>query len=650
MISNNSSLEVHNKFELQLCDIDGNIEQEAYAYNAANSLRYMLHSMDISINSVGGSSQNDTGFAFLALGDGDISINSPKSTDRFLANRRFNSDITRNEFRRITPFTKEYQTIEYQSAEHTFPATRDYIANLTEIGLISHWDDHCYSHAALVDAEGNSIIIKKTEYNILKVKCTIYITPVLTVTNAALNFKFFPAYSSVLGGCCIYGETEISTFDSDQIHLPSVKGGTKFYFSPQYVPESSDGIIYDNPMMTRERGMNNSLMSASWRYNQSMIFDSTTLDFSPVFPITNYIDNELITQQYKNFGFAHSIVFPNFGAIALPNENIIPKYTIDVAIGTGDGEKTIFYTSVNELAIDANSQPILKVYFQNSEEESKKLVDPSLYTFTNCTAKKSPLWNKMIYVEEKKTGEKISAGSYIMNFAADDVYLKTKYDSCWIGYCVLTNSTFKVQSKTGTQGTGVEAFFAPGYSYDAVYYDENGITLDEGKIGTYGSWYRNSMSVWHNPSLTLFYKDSLEEEWDSNKSILIPASSTDSNIFNVTKFTPITAKYWKLQLTNFSSYTGMSDIVVQGSNRLNSCSFSQSTAKDNQIMGIDPNFIILGNSAEYDFSKVGLSFTTPPPAGTIITMEATLDLPYKTPDGSMTFSFQSTLNPPNTGA
>ena len=44
MISNNSSLEVHNKFELQLCDVDGNIEQEAYAYNVANSLVYMLSS------------------------------------------------------------------------------------------------------------------------------------------------------------------------------------------------------------------------------------------------------------------------------------------------------------------------------------------------------------------------------------------------------------------------------------------------------------------------------------------------------------------------------------------------------------------------------------------------------------------------------
>ena len=91
-------------------------------------------------------------------------------------------------------------------------------------------------------------------------------------------------------------------------------------------------------------------------------------------------------------------------------------------------------------------------------------------------------------------------------------------------------------------------------------------------------------------------------------------------------------------------------ITAQGSNRLNKCSITSSTLSTQHIMGIDPNFIIVGNSAEYDFAKVGLEFKTPPPAGTIITMEATLDLPYKTPDGSMTFSYQSSLNPPNSGA
>ena len=650
MINNNSSLQIHNKFELQLCDKDGNIQQEAYAYNAANSLMFMLASMGLRTNDVGGPGGDDY-LSYISLGDGDVSTNPPKETDRYLVHRRFDTAIDSYEFTRITPFTKEYQRIEYQSAEHTFPPTRDYIADLTEIGLVCS-NGQCFSHAALVDAEGHPIIIKKTEYNILKVKCTIYITPILATSNPELKFKFFPAYSSVLGGCVAYYETDPTVFRYQ--NFPSTRGGTRFYFSPQYTPESDDGIIYNNPMFTRER-LSNNLISTDWGYNQKMSYDSTTLDFSPVFPIINYKNNVLLTQTQHNFGFAHSIVFPNFGAIALPNEHIIPKYTLDVAIGKGDGEKTIFYTSVNELAVDENEQPILKVYFQNSEDGEKSLVDSSNYTFTNFTAKKSPLWNKMIYVENKSTGEQIEKGTYFMNDPKG--YDNNRYlDECFFGYCVLTNSSFGVKKSTSSGYRGLNEFFAPGGYWDAVYYDEQGITLDEGKIGSYGQQYAyNSYNNYDNPSLILFYKDSVEDDWSEEKKIVIPPSSTNATQFLVTKFEPVTAKYWKLQMSKISYKDETTSITAQGSNRLNRCSIASGDSASNSlpkqcIMGIDPNFIIVGNSAEYDFSKVGLEFKTPPPAGTIITMEATLDLPYKTPDGSMTFSYQASLNPPSSGA
>ena len=655
MINNNSSLQVHNKFELQLCDINGNVQQEAYAYNAANSLMYIASSSNAGPSSspymdiFGGPTVLFNKIRYIILGDGDMSANPPRETDRNLVHYCFNTSVSDYEFKRISPFIKEYQTIEYQSAEHIFPATRDYIADLTEIGLSGEYSGTLFSHAALVDAEGHHIIIKKTEYNRLKVKCTVYITPILAIPNSELQFKFFPAYSSVLGGCTAYYENSPTIF-SDQ-NFPSVQGGTKFYFSPQYVPESHDGIIYDNPMFTRERFLND-LISTNRRYNQNMSYDSTTLDFSPVFPIINYKNNALLTQTQHNFGFAHSIVFPNFGAIALPNEKIIPKYTLDVTIGEGDGEKTVFYTSVNELAVDENEKPILKVYFQNSEDGEKSLVDSSTYTFTNFTAKKSPLWNKMIYVESRSTGERIENGTYFMNDpkggGADSKSGTKNIDRCFFGYCALTNSSFGVKKTTESHLNGLNEFFAPGRYWDAVYYDEQGITLDEGKIGSYGQDYNNT---YDNPSLILFYKDLAEEAWSEEKKIIIPSSSTDASQFLVTKFEPVTAKYWKLQMSGIVYYFDTTSITAQGSNRLNRCSIESGTSASNSlykqnIMGIDPNFIIVGNSAEYDFAKVGLEFKTPPPAGTIITMEATLDLPYKTPDGSMTFSYQATLNAP----
>ena len=631
---NNSSLQIHNKFELKLFDIDGNLQQEAYAYNAANSLKFIANGM--------GRYNSDYAYLrYLELGDGDMITNPPTEKDRYMVHRLFYDSIFDYEFTRISPFKKEYETLEFHSIEHVFPATRDFVGNLSEIG-ISDGGRYLFSHAALVDTEGNPIIVKKTEYNILKINIIWYIAPILAIADQELKFKFFPAYSSTLGGCCGYHD-EISAFSSTPQDFPSTNGGCIFYFSPQYVPESQDGVVYDNPLLSVE--------SYSLKTSASIIQAGTPTstdniyDYSPAFPFAFKANNILFAPTQNNFGFAHSIIFPSFGAIELPNERIIPKYNLDVAIGTGDGEKTVFFTSVNELATDENDKPILKVYFQNSEDEQKRLVDSSEYVFTNFNTKKSPLWNKMIYVEDEKTGNKSEKNSFLIK----------KYDgrfTSWVGYCALTNYGFAVDSSDWSNYAHHSYFFAPGYIFSPVYYDEQGITLDEAKIGSFfcGSY---SSDNWFNPILDLYYKDLETDAWTEDKKIVIPASNLNANEFIVTKFEPITAKYWKMKIDpNGGSYFNSSAVWIsaQGSNRLGKCSMSISDMYNNHVYGFDPNFIIVGNSAEYDFAKVGLEFKTPPPAGTIITMEATLDLPYKTPDGSMTFSYQASLNPPNSGA
>ena len=624
---NNSSLQIHNKFELKLFDIDGTLQQEAYAYNAANLLKFIANSMYWW-------SRDNNNIRHLVLGDGDMAANPPTEKDKNMVHKLFSSNIKGYEFTRISPFKKEYETLEFHSAEHIFPATRDYIGDLSEIG-ISDDIGFLYSHAALVDAEENPIIIKKTENNRLKVNIIWYITPILAIPNQELKFKFFPAYSSTLGGCCgLYDD--VSEFDKRDQDFPSTNGGRKFYFSPQYVPESQDGVTYDNSLLSLESGSLKTTASCTSAGNPTSI--DNIYDYSTAFPFTFEANNILFTQTQNNFGFAHSIIFPSLGAIELPNERIIPKYNLDVTIGTGDGKKTVFFTSVNELATDANDKPILKVYFQNSETEQKSVIDSSEYVFTNFNTKKSPLWNKMIYVEDPN-GNKSEKNSFFVTKDQNRSISQT-------GYCVLTNCSFAVDSTNWSGDYWYNSrFFAPGEWYSPVYYDEQGITLDEAKIGSY---YGQGNSFF-NPILYLYYKDLEAEDWTEDKKITIPASSLDPNEFIVTKFEPITAKYWKMQVGE-GNYGGRDRISFQGSNRLGKCTMaSEENMRNNQVYGFDPNFIIAGNSAEYDFSKVGLEFKTPPPAGTIITMEATLDLPYKTPDGNMTFSYQATLNPPSSG-
>ena len=70
-------------------------------------------------------------------------------------------------------------------------------------------------------------------------------------------------------------------------------------------------------------------------------------------------------------------------------------------------------------------------------------------------------------------------------------------DQCFFGYCALTNSSFGVKKSTDYYSDGLNEFFAPGGYWDAVYYDEQGITLDEGKIGSYGQDYNYRYDNWY---------------------------------------------------------------------------------------------------------------------------------------------------------
>ena len=78
-------------------------------------------------------------------------------------------------FIRQTEFSKDFNKIEYISSEAVFPATANYVGDLTEIGIAENKVNDSYytskysylfSHAALVDAENNPIIIKKISFHV----------------------------------------------------------------------------------------------------------------------------------------------------------------------------------------------------------------------------------------------------------------------------------------------------------------------------------------------------------------------------------------------------------------------------------------------------------------------------------------------------
>lgn len=158
-------MKIHNKFEFELIDKDGNIKYTAKAYN-------------IVLNSFWTSSTSGFTSAFLcyqmAIGTGTGTI-SPTRTSLFnqLSSAHDTTQVSRNQSLPISSLT----------VRSTFPATAAYVGNITEVGLINRHGASSFAlftHALLVDAEGNPTSIPKSETDILNVTATVFMTVNLT--------------------------------------------------------------------------------------------------------------------------------------------------------------------------------------------------------------------------------------------------------------------------------------------------------------------------------------------------------------------------------------------------------------------------------------------------------------------------------------
>ena len=196
-MSNSPFLQIHNKFELKLFDQKGQLLQEGFAYNVANSKRYVYEHIR--------GQAFISGFWNVEFGVGDVQNNPPTDHDYTLRNRIFSYNLPL--FSRITPFSEDYQTIEFQSNEMSFPANRDYVGKLTEIGLADHYHN-LYSHAAFVDVENHPIIIDKTENNIFYILAStsnrlIHTnakeTSIFTKTSNIKGWHFFLKFHCITG-------------------------------------------------------------------------------------------------------------------------------------------------------------------------------------------------------------------------------------------------------------------------------------------------------------------------------------------------------------------------------------------------------------------------------------------------------------------
>lgn len=316
--------------------------------------------------------------------------------------------------------------------------------------------------------------------------------------------------------------------------------------------------------------------------------------------ISTEITNYAFEPSGNNIGFVHSIVIDRHSIIPLPNSDICPNYSYtDIAVGTGNSNATHFYTPVNQVVS-------CKIYKNGEEDNTAYMV--------NADITKSPFWDKCIGVYESKS---TSDGTFVNWHSLPEVGGNTP---------IALSSQLFASNQSYAKFAPCNSAQAPNSSYCSVgaapvYYDENGIWCDHVYIGyVFGEGYGANLIIqYSNEDITDFLA------YDSSWITLTEVSTSATAVY----FTRTKAKYWRLKgLFSGSRKARISSIEASWSG---SC-------------GWDPCCLILGDSTMYDFGKMGVNFPTAPADGDVITMDAVLNLPYKSPDTKIDFSYEAFIN------
>lgn len=584
-----SELSIHNKYTLKLCDAEGNIKEERVAYNVANSSRYMAARMDADwpgykYEPPDGWTTNSglrmKAITTLSLGSGTEPEPAVDDAHLIQINTAFSTKLT---FTRMN-IPEKYGDKVHFTASVTYPPSSSYTGTLTEIGLAtgargsdSDSSGWIYSHAWISDINGNKMPITKTAMDILVITVDVYFT--LSLPSSQADFaKHFPVWATPI----------VDT-------LPGLAGRIVF-LSAGYAPPVNGTVCVSAPNTTcrmpkaaddpRIKGSSGALCKNE--------------DGTQSADITTRISNAAFEPANDNIGYVHSIVVDRHAIIALPNSSICPDYAYnDIAVGTGDGSTTRFYTPVNQVVSS-------KIYVDGVEDTTAKVV--------SADVTKSPFWDKCIGVYESAS---ISDGTFTKWHTLPEVggnkpiALSSQLFASDQDYAKFAPSN----SASAPNGSYCSIGAAP------VYYDENGIWCDHAYIGhLFGDGYDANLIIqYSNEDITDFLA------YDSSWTTLAEVSASSAAVY----FTRTKAKYWRLKgLFSGSKIGHVSSIEASWSG----------------ACGYNPSCLLLGDSTVHDFGKIGVNFTTAPASGAVITMDAVLNLPFKSPDTRIDLSYEAFIH------
>lgn len=270
-------------------------------------------------------------FSDLLIGSG---TNTPAYTDTALGNLLWS----------ITDVESVKPTLEWLSdytarAQKTFtvPATSSYVGTVTEVGLRCNsrtnygtYDGPLATHALLTDSEGQIVAFNKTDTDILKI--TVIVEATLSSSDA--NFTIFkrPGILRYLLNC-VASDSQVSTH-----YKVGYMSLCRFYYEVENL-ETTIGSSSISPMSI-DQIVSGGAVSGSSNASSSYITWATSR-----LPATTQT-----TERYYK-----AIALPGIGYWKLPNENILPAYSLSAMnIGIGDGSTVSFANPIGYFKKDTD--------------------------------------------------------------------------------------------------------------------------------------------------------------------------------------------------------------------------------------------------------------------------------------------------------
>lgn len=594
-------ISLHNHFDLEVIDSrTGQKKSSAHAENVVTNSWYHEVFKGLTNTSTG---RNGIG---IALGSG---TGTPAVTDKALFNFVFGGSASGYGYIRPSSNTVEQllddnsKLIGYKATRvWVFPANSSYVGTLTEIGLtLVYPDGTLRSHAMLKDAEGNEIAIKKTDLDILTVTVTFYLTVNMQWTNPIEHSAKFIYWLADMFGIISTGDSTINASGSDCDYIRTISfvgciagsmqvdDSTSFY-GPQ---AALAGYLYptcNSSVLSYAESDNSCINGVTVSCNSARLSTEASNDW-----VINGLAYTIGLRGERSEIYYHPSLFLPF-----PNEDVFPAIPLsDLQVGVGDGSTTEFAPAV-PLFVEGSD----KVYVNGVEQV--RGVD---YT-----------------IENNSTGRfDCSPGVLITNLKNDpaSIVITEPYNRYYgnYNYAIVP---FCRQSRAAIASCKLATWsIASPLEFELRDDHTIGHKVNSIKIPSF-TFDRNHFSASDDVYFILEYSTDKETWQEVLRTAIYDYTNNRKNLTYT--FDTIEAKYWRIR----------SELV--SSNEPTAAQLTSGIAMSSYLSSSNDN-----NPSCMLYKGHGIVFTNPPAEGDVITMDATIDRPYKTANNVLDVAFQFKL-------